>query len=76
MSLLSNTDLQYCKIACFADNNLLKWGSQLYGVQIVSPNDVVNNTHIEAIVIASIKSAEEISKQLLELGWDKEIIIM
>lgn len=76
MNLLSNSDLKYCRIACFVDNNMLKCGSDFCGARIVSPKDLVNNTHIEAVIIASIKSAEEIRKQLLELGWNKEIIIM
>ena len=76
MSLLSNTDLGDCNIHCFIDNNEMKCSSDFLGKAVILPQYIANHIQIQAIVIASIRSAAAIKEQLLNLGWDRDIIVL
>ena len=76
MNLLLNSDLQKCNIAAFIDNNPLKYGSELYNKQIVSPKDINKFAQAKAIVICCFKDAESIKHQIQEMNCSKEIIVL
>lgn len=64
---------QDVQIISFIDNNIMKWGSELNGVQITSPNSVVDVDY-KYIIIATINYGPVVT-QLLKLGAkEKEII--
>ncbi len=78
MSLLVNTDLRYCRIECFIDNNEMRQKEQFWGGKaVIAADGLCGCPCVEAVVVSSIRSSAEIRRQLLEMGWeDKKIIVL
>lgn len=56
-----------CEVLCFAENNSKLWGSNIDGITIMSPDDILKK-EFDFIHIGSMCGLEEISNQLVELG--------
>lgn len=56
-------------ILAYCDNDRKKWGSQYFGIEIVSPEELKNHTD-KMIVIAITWDIDKIVYQLREIGFD------
>lgn len=63
------------KVIGFVDNNVDKWGTMFQNVMIYSPRELHLCSANQRIVIASTYH-DEIREQLLEMGIDKDKIVM
>ncbi len=54
-------------VICLSDNDSKKWGLQIMGIPVVSPQEMVR-FDLDAIAIANANYVTEIKKQLEELG--------
>lgn len=55
------------KVVCFIDNNELKWGNELVGKQVKSPQCLLNMNEHYPILICSMINAGDIVEQLKEM---------
>ena len=62
-------------ILCFLDNDNTKWGLQLYGYDIKSP-DMIRYIDYDLIIISSLKYKSEIIKQLCQKYFIEEMKIL
>ena len=66
---------QGIKVIAFLDNDILKWGSFVDGIKVISPDNIFSLS-FNLIAIGNYKAAESIKRQLLNLGVnDNKIII-
>ena len=65
------------RIVAISDNNQKLWGTSLFGIKIVSPAEILNLEGKDNLcfVIANKLHAEEIEKQLIDMGIDKQLIV-
>lgn len=62
-------------VTFFCDNNCELIGSKRYGIEVISPDELIKNHSQALVLVTSIFFGDEIHKQLLELGVsDKNII--
>ncbi|EHL19932.1 hypothetical protein HMPREF9628_01105 [Peptoanaerobacter stomatis] len=73
-NLLSNTDLKKCNIKYFVDNNKNKIGTNIQGIEIVSPNSIIKTNY--PIIISSMLNSQKILEQINEIKLENEIIIL
>lgn len=68
----------YNNILSVVDNDSHKWGKEINGYIINDPNQIVGYLNEEnlVVVIATFRYHNEISKQLMDLGWAKENFIV
>ncbi|MBE6024107.1 MAG: FkbM family methyltransferase [Cellulosilyticum sp.] len=65
---LKEYNVNHC-IKCFADNSKAKWGTNLNGIKILSPDQIVEmNESSKSIYIIIASQYMEIKRQLLSLG--------
>lgn len=62
------------RVVAFADNNPQNWGEILKGVPIISINELREKYYDEIILIATCKYAPDIYGQLLEYGFQRQLI--
>jgi hypothetical protein len=60
------------RVRCFTDNRQDLWGSELEGVPIIAPRELID-TEAALIVIGSSIGVPEIVRQLEELGFVEEV---
>lgn len=59
----------------FVDNNSTKYGEKICDKEVLPPEKLNDETEI-VILICSIKNADEIQKQIINMGWDKNNKVM
>lgn len=64
----------HSNIIAFCDNNPKTWNKKLFGIQIVSPSDLIK-LEFDQIIISS-QQAYNIHKQLLETGIRSNALII
>lgn len=58
-------------IACICDNSIVKHGTAVWEIPIISPHEAIEKyTGALVIITAAPKYIEEITSQSLELGWE------
>lgn len=67
----AHTNIKY-----YADNSSMKWNSKKYGLQILSPKEVVKivNENLNSNIIISSQYMVDIRKQLFSLGIKNDVI--
>ena len=55
-------------IVAYADNNISLWGTHLWGIQIISPDRIIELCDHETGVVIAVQKYQEIYQQLLEMG--------
>lgn len=70
--------LQYekCPVKCFCDNNPNKQGTQMVGMDILSPKDAVSKYPSSIFIITVINHTQAVRQQLLKLGVDKRQMVV
>lgn len=63
------------EVTAFMDNDEKKWGKQLFGISICSPQVCVNKYSYDNVIITSAPGLETIKKQCIQLGIGEEQII-
>ena len=71
-TLMSRND-KNTKILAFTDGDVVLWSTELFGIKIISP-DEINNYDYDKIVVATLYYDEVISKLENELGIPREKI--
>lgn len=71
MQLLSNYPDLLDRVKYFVDNNSTKYGEMICDREVVSPKKLTDEKNI-AILICSIKNVDDIRKQIINMGWEKE----
>ena len=63
------------RVACFADNNMRKWGGTLAGIQIVSPAEsLLFFPDCFCLCVMDDERASEMEAQIRELGFDGPVL--
>ena len=63
------------RVACFADNNMRKWGGTLAGIQIVSPAEsLLFFPDCFCLCVLDDERASEMEAQIRELGFDGPVL--
>lgn len=65
-------------ILCVVDNDRNKWGTEISGYIVREPSDTTKYLQEEnvTVVIATFHYHKEITKQLVDLGWDTQRILV
>ena len=68
----------YENIICIVDNDSKKWNQERNGYPIMPPDHICNYQSDESVilVIATFLYHDEIKKQLADLGWEKERMVV
>ncbi len=74
MNLLAITDLKYCNIDYFVDNNPLKIGKEFQGKNIESPEKL--RIFEGTIVVCAMLYSHDIEKQIIDMKLNNEVIIL
>jgi FkbM family methyltransferase len=53
---------------CFSDNNPARWGTQVHGIEVLSPSDAVQRFGQTACFVVTIYNGGSARKQLREMG--------
>ena len=62
--------------ACFADNNSSLWGTQIYEVPVISPQEACIMSESGRFVVANVEYSAEICSQLAGYGIDISSVIV
>lgn len=71
--IIKNINYEEVAIIAYIDNNSIKIGKKLNGIEIINPNEI-NNYEYDFIIIASTYY-NEITQQLMALGIDCNKIV-
>ena len=63
------------EVVAFTDNDMGKWGGDVFGIPIVSPDKAISKLEYDYIVISSAPGLEDIKRQCLEMGVDSDKVI-
>lgn len=74
MRLYEEVSQKY-EVVAFMDNDEKKWGKQLFGISICSPQVCINKYSYDYVIITSAPGLESIKRQCIQLGIGDEKII-
>lgn len=73
-TLMANTNLNNANIICFLDNDLTMQGAKFCGYEVNPPTFLYDFKG--EVLILSMCGAEEIKKQIIDMGVDNKLIIL
>lgn len=63
-------------IACFVDNNSLKWGKMCHGVEIIKPDNIFDFYDENTEIVVAVLVNKSICEQLADMGIKKYVIMI